>query len=73
MAGQVPISETALPGIGTQYTLSTTAGRAISVVAGRDGVRRIAFYNVDDPDACGPGVRLTRAEAVALAELLAED
>lgn len=73
MPNDVHISETPLPGIGTQYKLSTTGGRAISVVAGRDGQRRLAFYNVDDPDACSPGVRLTRAEAHALAELLTED
>jgi TrkA domain protein len=72
MPGQVPITATPLPGIGTQYKLTTAGGRAVSVVAARDGRRSLAFYDIDDPDSCGPGVRLTPAEAAKLAELLIE-
>ncbi|WP_436771254.1 hypothetical protein [Yinghuangia sp. YIM S09857] len=70
MPNQVPITSTPLPGIGTQYTLQTQGGRALSIVAARDGRRSLAIFEIDDPDACGPGVRLTPAEATALAELL---
>lgn len=70
MPNQVPITSTALPGIGTQYVLKTAGGRALSIVAARDGRRSLAIFEIDDPDACGPGVRLTPAEATALAELL---
>lgn len=72
MSNNVPIESTPLPGIGTQYTLKTQGGRALSIVAARDGRRSLAIFELDDPDACGPGVRLTQAEANALAELLTE-
>ncbi|MDI2129166.1 hypothetical protein [Yinghuangia seranimata] len=73
MTPQVPITSNPLPGIGTQYILTTQGGRALSIVAARDGRRSLAIFEIDDPDACGPGVRLTPAEATALAELLTAD
>lgn len=73
MPNKVPITSTPLPGIGTQYVLQTAGGRALSVVAARDGRRSIAVFEIDDPDACGPSVRLTPAEAAALADLLTDE
>lgn len=73
MSNNTPIEATPLPGIGTPYTRETQGGRALSIVAARDGHRSLAIFDIDDPDACGPGVRLTQAEANALAELPTED
>ncbi|NLU70673.1 cation:proton antiporter regulatory subunit [Streptomyces sp. HNM0574] len=61
---------TRLPGVGTQYDISTRGGRHISVVAHQDGRRFVGFYQPDDPDACQATVPLDPDEASSLAELL---
>lgn len=62
---------TKLPGLGTQYDISTRAGRHLSVVAHQDGRRFLAVYQQDDPDACADTVPLDKDEAESLADLLA--
>ncbi|MCX2970012.1 MULTISPECIES: cation:proton antiporter regulatory subunit [Streptomyces] len=64
------LRRTPLPGVGTQYDLSTREGRHLSVVAHQDGRRFLGFYRPDDPDACQATVPLEPAEAAALAGLL---
>lgn len=62
--------ETALPGVGTKYTVGTEAGRLVSIVVKRDGGRVLAIHHLDDPDACGMTIKLTDAEAELLADVL---
>ena len=61
---------TKLPGVGTQYDISTRAGRRVSVVAHQDGRRFLAFYTPEDPDACQATVPLDPDEADSLAHIL---
>ncbi|MET9802391.1 TrkA C-terminal domain-containing protein [Streptomyces sp. NPDC006368] len=64
------IRRTPLPGVGTQYDLTTEAGQHISVVVHHDGRRFLGFYRADDPDTCQASVPLTPEEATALAHLV---
>ncbi len=64
------IHETALPGVGVRYELSTRAGVRLGVVAHRHGRRDLLLYDTADLDAARESVRLTEAETVALAGLL---
>ncbi|MFI2297698.1 cation:proton antiporter regulatory subunit [Actinacidiphila glaucinigra] len=64
------IRRTTLPGIGTQYDMTTRTGRNLSVVVHQDGRRFLGFYEADDPDACGTSVPLEAEEAAGLARLL---
>ncbi|MEU7283185.1 TrkA C-terminal domain-containing protein [Streptomyces sp. NPDC045431] len=61
---------TPLPGVGTQYDVTTEAGQHISVVVHNDGRRFLGFYRADDPDTCEASVPLTPDEATALAHLI---
>lgn len=67
---QVLVEQTALPGIGTRYDITTANGQRIGVVAHRSGRRDLVVYDADDPDACLSQTALTDDEATALAELL---
>ncbi|ARQ70933.1 cation:proton antiporter regulatory subunit [Streptomyces marincola] len=64
---------TPLPGVGTQYDMTTRDGRHISVVAHEDGRRFLAFYSPEDPDACQGTVPLDADEAARLAAIIAPD
>lgn len=64
------IHETALPGVGMRYELSTRIGVRLGVVAHRHGRRDLLVYDSTDPDAARESVRLTEAESSALAALL---
>ena len=64
------IQETTLPGVGLRQEFTTSAGRQFGVVSYRTGQRDLLLYDPDDPDACREVIRLTPAEADALADLL---
>jgi TrkA domain protein len=64
------IHETALPGVGVRYELTTRAGARLGVVAHRHGRRDLIVYDRADPDAARESVVLTSAESAALATLL---
>lgn len=64
------IHETALPGVGVRYELSTRAGVRLGVVVHHHGRRDLLLYDTADPDAARESVRLTEAETAALAGLL---
>lgn len=58
-----------LPGVGTQYDLTTESGGHLSVVVHHDGRRFLGVYRSDDPDSC-ESVALDPEEATALAHLI---
>ncbi len=62
--------ETALPGVGVRYDLTTRTGVRLGLVAHRGGRRDLVVYDVEDPDAAREAVALTAAESAALAALL---
>jgi TrkA domain protein len=64
------IHETALPGVGVRYELTTRAGARLGVVAHRHGRRDLIVYDRADPDAARESVVLTSGESAALAALL---
>jgi TrkA domain protein len=64
------IHETALPGVGVRYEMTTRAGASVGVVAHRQGRRDLVLYDRADPDAVSECVPLTAAESVAMAALL---
>jgi TrkA domain protein len=64
------IHETALPGVGVRYELSTRVGVRLGVVAHRRGRRDLLVYDEADTDAVRESVRLSDAESSALAGLL---
>ena len=64
------IHETALPGVGVRYELTTRTGARLGVVAHRQGRRDLLVYDRADPDAARESVALTVAESSALAALL---
>ncbi|UGY90355.1 cation:proton antiporter regulatory subunit [Streptomyces gobiensis] len=64
---------TSLPGVGTQYDISTRAGRHISVVVHLDGRRFIGFYDPEDPDVCRATVPMDPDEAAAFARLVSPE
>jgi TrkA domain protein len=64
------IHETALPGVGVRYEVTTRAGARLGVVAHRHGRRDLLVYDRADPDAARESVTLTAAESAALALLL---
>ncbi|MFD9215620.1 cation:proton antiporter regulatory subunit [Streptomyces sp. NPDC087659] len=61
---------TPLPGVGTQYDVTSESGHHLSLVVHQDGRRFLGFYSTDDPDECEASVPLTPEEAGALAHLL---
>ncbi|MFF3562586.1 cation:proton antiporter regulatory subunit [Streptomyces sp. NPDC002574] len=61
---------TTLPGVGTQYDVTTRAGRHLSVVVHQDGRRFLGFYGAEDPDSCQVSIPLEGDEAAVLARLL---
>jgi TrkA domain protein len=64
------VQETALPGIGVRYDLTTERGRRLGIVAFRKGGHELALYDERDPDACRDVVPLSESESAALAEVL---
>lgn len=64
------IERTPLPGIGLRQTLTTERGRRVGVITHHGGgVRDLVYDDPDDPDrTCS--LRLTRKEALTLANLL---
>jgi TrkA domain protein len=64
------IHETALPGVGVRYEMTTRTGMRVGVVAHRQGRRDLVVYDRGDPDAVSECVALTGAESVAMAALL---
>ena len=64
------IQQTALPGVGVRYELTTRAGTRLGVVAHRHGRRDLLVYDRADPDAARESVPLSDAESTALAALL---
>ena len=64
------VFETRLPGLGTRYEFTTTAGERIGVLVRRDGRREIALYDDVDPDACRASITLDTPDAAALIDLL---
>ena len=64
------IEETLLPGVGVRHELRTSAGERVAVVTFRDGGRELAVYDRLDPDACSTVLRLSAAEARAMAQVL---
>src|SRR5437870_4349843 len=61
---------TTLPGVGTQYDVTTQSGRHISVVVHQDGRRFLGFYGADDPDSCQVSIPLEPHEAASVARLI---
>jgi TrkA domain protein len=61
-----------LPGIGVRHDLVTESGRRVAIVSHRDGVRDLALFDVDDPDAARCSVEMSDDEAAAVAEMLGE-
>ena len=56
--------------MGVRNDVITASGRRVSVVSLRSGERNIAFFDVDDPDACTASIAMTDDEAAAVADLL---
>jgi TrkA domain protein len=56
--------------VGLRQEFTTSAGRQLGMVSYRTGRRDLLLYDPDDPDACQEVIRLTPAEADALADLL---
>lgn len=67
------IHETALPGVGVRYEMTTRTGTSLGVVAHRHGRRDLVLYDRADPDAVAECVALTGAESLAVAALLGND
>ena len=65
------IHETALPGVGVRYELTTRTGVRLGVVAHRRGRRDLLVYDGVHPDAARESVALTAAESTVLAAVLA--
>lgn len=61
---------TPLPGVGTQYDITSESGHHFSLVVHQDGRRFLGFYSADDPDEWAASVPLTPEEAGGLARLL---
>lgn len=66
----VRIEKIDLPGIGVRHDVLTSSGRRLSVVSHRGGERDVAFYDIEDPDACRDSIALSDDEAAAIADLL---
>lgn len=64
------LHETALPGVGVRYEMTTRTGTSLGVVAHRHGRRDLVLYDRADRDAVAECVALTAAESLALAALL---
>lgn len=64
------IDETRLPGVGVRHDFETGAGQRLGVISHHGGDREVVIYDDHDPDAVRTTVRLSGAEATALAELL---
>jgi TrkA domain protein len=66
----VEIKETALPGVGARFDLTTAAGQPLGVLSRPSGRRDVVVYDEDDPDAVAVTITLAPDEANALAQLL---
>jgi len=59
-----------LPGIGTLHAFSTRAGQRVGVIQRRDGLRTLALYRDDDPQAVHRAATFDAEEAHHLVDLL---
>ncbi|WP_173165139.1 TrkA C-terminal domain-containing protein [Phytohabitans suffuscus] len=59
-----------LPGIGTLHAFTTRAGQRVGVIQRRDGLRTLALYRDDDPQAVHRAATLDPDEAHHLVDLL---
>ncbi|MEV0458786.1 potassium transporter TrkA [Catellatospora methionotrophica] len=64
------IERSALPGIGTHYSLDTVDGRRLAVICHASGRRDLLFYPTPHAEVAVGGVTLTPAQAHDVAELL---
>lgn len=64
------IRQTALPGVGLRYDMTTRAGRLLGVLAHVTGRRDLLVYDRSDPDTAQEVIQLTQEEADGLGELL---
>lgn len=64
------IKEVLLPGIGVRYELMRRSGDRIGIIARRSGEFEVVCYAHDDPDQARPLLRLSAAEADAVAQIL---
>lgn len=65
------IVETVLPGVGVRHEFTSASGQRIAVVSHRSGVREIAVYRRDDPDACTTVLELDDDDVATLGNILA--
>ena len=65
------IVETVLPGVGVRHEFTSASGQRIAVVSHRSGVREIAVYRRDDPDACTTVLELDDDDIATLGNILA--
>lgn len=68
----VRVERTDIAGIGFRDDVITKDGVRIGVLTYRDGHREVAISSKEDPDASAATVKVTAAEANALAELLGQ-
>lgn len=64
------VNEVLLPGVGLRYEFTTERGVRIGIIAERSGDFEFVTYRETDPDQSQPLLRLTRAEADTVAEIL---
>lgn len=64
------VNEVLLPGVGLRYEFTTERGVRIGIIAERSGDFEFVTYREADPDQSQPLLRLTRAEADTVAEIL---
>ena len=64
------IDRSRLPGFGVSHAFTTRAGARIGVVTLHSGLRLLAFYRPDDPQAVDRATALETDEAAQLADLL---
>lgn len=64
------VNEVLLPGVGLRYEFTTERGVRIGIIAERSGDFEFVTYPEADPDQSQPLLRLTRAEADTVAEIL---
>jgi len=64
------LEESALPGVGVRFELTTRSGKRIGIVSHRSGRREISVQDAEDPDTFRPVLALTQEEAQTFSEML---
>lgn len=64
------ITETVLPGVGLRHEFTSSSGQRVAVVTHRGGIREIAVYRRDDPDACTTVLELDDDDVATLGNIL---